>query len=227
MEKQAARFHHYHLETHKGYGTVTHRKAIRKRGISPLHRKSFCTNIRAKKYTAEAVSISTPRITPLKPLYKSSNKNNAKPRLLLHICCAPDLTRPLHWLKNHFELVLFWYNPNIHPRQEHTKRYEQFLKLVGLEKGDYTILEDRYDPKEFFDAMVEKKTEIDDTLTHATAKDVLKLAGAMEEWSSRCNPCYSMRLEMAAKRAAQEHIPYFTSTLLISPKKKMDKLMRR
>lgn len=145
----------------------------------------------------------------------------------MHICCAPDLSRPLHWLKQYFHLVLFWYNPNIHPRQEHTKRYEQFLKLVGLEKGEYDILEDWYDPKEFFDAMVAKKNEIHDTLQNATAKEVLKLAGEMEERSDRCNPCYSMRLEMAAKMAAQEHIPYFTSTLLISPKKKMDKLMRR
>jgi hypothetical protein len=36
-----------------------------------------------------------------------------------------------------------------------------------------------------------------------------------------------MRLAQAAKIAAQNDIPYFTSTLLISPKKKMDKLYRR
>jgi predicted adenine nucleotide alpha hydrolase (AANH) superfamily ATPase len=49
----------------------------------------------------------------------------------------------------------------------------------------------------------------------------------MEEWSDRCNPCYLMRLEQAAKQAALQGIPYFTSTLLISPKKKMDKLFKR
>jgi predicted adenine nucleotide alpha hydrolase (AANH) superfamily ATPase len=36
-----------------------------------------------------------------------------------------------------------------------------------------------------------------------------------------------MRLEQAAKQAQLQAIPYFTSTLLISPKKKMDKLFKR
>jgi predicted adenine nucleotide alpha hydrolase (AANH) superfamily ATPase len=36
-----------------------------------------------------------------------------------------------------------------------------------------------------------------------------------------------MRLDQAAKNAVRYGIPFFTSTLLISPKKKMDKLFRR
>jgi predicted adenine nucleotide alpha hydrolase (AANH) superfamily ATPase len=74
--------------------------------------------------------------------------------------------------------------------------------------------------------MIEEREDIDPKLKHATAKAVLAQAGEMEEWSSRCNPCYSMRLAEAAKNAAKHGVPYFTSTLLISPKKKMDKLMR-
>ncbi|MDP2670383.1 MAG: epoxyqueuosine reductase QueH [bacterium] len=150
-----------------------------------------------------------------------------KPPLLLHICCAPDLSRPLHRLKQHFKLYLFRYNPNIHPRKEHQQRYVQFLKLVGLEKGDYEILEDRYEPKEFFDAMIEQRETIHPKLKDAPRKQVLQVAGEMEEWSDRCNPCYAMRLEAAARIAAKEGIQYFTSTLLISPKKKMDKLYHR
>lgn len=48
----------------------------------------------------------------------------------------------------------------------------------------------------------------------------------MEERSERCNPCYALRLETAARMADRIHIPYFTSTLLISPKKIMEKLYR-
>jgi predicted adenine nucleotide alpha hydrolase (AANH) superfamily ATPase len=75
--------------------------------------------------------------------------------------------------------------------------------------------------------MIDQKETIDPELKDANDKTVLKQAGDMAERSDRCNPCYSMRLEMAARMAAKEHIPYFTSTLLISPKKKMDKLFRR
>ena len=75
--------------------------------------------------------------------------------------------------------------------------------------------------------MIDQKETIDPELKDASDKEVLKQAGDMPERSDRCNPCYSMRLEMAARMAAKENIPYFTSTLLISPKKKMDKLFRR
>lgn len=126
-----------------------------------------------------------------------------KPSLLLHICCAPDLSWPLHRLKDHFKLYLFRYNPNIHPRKEHEHRYAQFLKLTGLEQGDYEILEDWYDPKEFFDAMMEQRTTIHPDLHDAPRRKVLQVAGDMEERSERCNPCYAMRLEAAANMAAK------------------------
>ncbi len=41
MEEQAILYPAYGFETHKGYGTSSHYKAIHKHGISPLHRRSF------------------------------------------------------------------------------------------------------------------------------------------------------------------------------------------
>jgi ribonuclease HII len=35
----------YRFGTHKGYATVTHRSAIKKHGLSSVHRASFCGNI--------------------------------------------------------------------------------------------------------------------------------------------------------------------------------------
>jgi predicted adenine nucleotide alpha hydrolase (AANH) superfamily ATPase/ribonuclease HII len=234
MTEIATDFPLYHLEKHKGYGSKLHRESIVTHGVSPLHRSSFCKNISISKRIGKDAISCVPIAIPAKygrvatrPSSNTHSISSTKPALLLHICCAPDLSRPLHRLKDHFKLYLFRYNPNIHPRKEHEQRYSQFLKLVGLEKGDYEILEDRYDPKEFFQAMIDQKETIDPELKDATDKIVLKQAGEMPERSDRCNPCYSMRLEMAARMAAKEWIPYFTSTLLISPKKKMDKLFRR
>jgi len=45
MEEQARLYPNYGFEAHKGYGTDEHCKAIRKLGISPIHRKSFLSNI--------------------------------------------------------------------------------------------------------------------------------------------------------------------------------------
>ncbi|USN55899.1 MAG: epoxyqueuosine reductase QueH [Candidatus Peribacteria bacterium] len=226
MVKTAKHFPEYHFTQHKGYGTKAHRESIAKYGLSPLHRKTFCHNIttkKAKNSSGNPRLLSSKSLTPMHSFTHSLNK----PKLLLHICCAPDLSWPLHWLKQHFHLQLFWYNPNIHPRKEHSQRYDQFIKLIGLEKGEYDILEDWYDPKEFFQAMYDERRSIKNELAHADKVTTLKVAGEMEERSDRCNPCYSMRLAQAAKVAAQHQIPYFSSTLLISPKKKMDKLYRR
>ncbi len=41
MERQAKRHPAYGFDRHKGYGTAAHRAIIRKRGVTPLHRRSF------------------------------------------------------------------------------------------------------------------------------------------------------------------------------------------
>ena len=46
MMKQDKVFPEYGFKKHKGYGTVEHRKALRKYGLSPLHRKTYCKGVR-------------------------------------------------------------------------------------------------------------------------------------------------------------------------------------
>lgn len=45
MERYALLYPVYAFEEHKGYGTIAHRKAIRKHGLSKIHRKSFCRGV--------------------------------------------------------------------------------------------------------------------------------------------------------------------------------------
>lgn len=42
MLKASNKFTQYGFESHKGYGTLKHRNAIKKHGLSEFHRKSFC-----------------------------------------------------------------------------------------------------------------------------------------------------------------------------------------
>jgi ribonuclease HII len=44
MVRLAAKYPEYGFEGHKGYGTKAHIQAIRERGLSDLHRLSFCKN---------------------------------------------------------------------------------------------------------------------------------------------------------------------------------------
>jgi ribonuclease HII len=42
MKKLAKKYPMYAFEVHKGYGTAKHRKAIKRFGLSKIHRRSFC-----------------------------------------------------------------------------------------------------------------------------------------------------------------------------------------
>lgn len=44
MCKLAEKFPDYDLQSHKGYGTKAHIEAIKKHGLSEMHRKTFCKN---------------------------------------------------------------------------------------------------------------------------------------------------------------------------------------
>jgi ribonuclease HII len=48
MKLLSKKYPKYNLDINKGYGTLKHRDAIRKFGLSEIHRKSFCKNIYTK-----------------------------------------------------------------------------------------------------------------------------------------------------------------------------------
>lgn len=151
-------------------------------------------------------------------------QNIEKPKLLLHICCAPDLVVPLLDLKDYFKLYLYWYNPNIQPYNEYKKRYKEYIKLLQLEKGDYEVIKDYYDPKEFYNKLYEYK-HIASYKDNKSYSELMKEFSQMEEKnSSRCDICYYTRLFEPANIAKKYGIEYFTTTLLISPKKSVEKL---
>ena len=51
MEELSSRYAPYALETHKGYGTLMHRRIISRLGLSDIHRTSFCGRLRLSRKT--------------------------------------------------------------------------------------------------------------------------------------------------------------------------------
>jgi len=43
--KENPDYDYYELESNKGYGSLAHRNAIKKYGLTPIHRKSYCANL--------------------------------------------------------------------------------------------------------------------------------------------------------------------------------------
>ena len=61
-----------------------------------------------------------------------------RPRLLLHSCCGPCSSYVLEYLSGYFDIVLFYFNPNIDPPEEYEQRAGEQKRLIEAmrEKGD-------------------------------------------------------------------------------------------
>ncbi|NVP17168.1 ribonuclease HII [Candidatus Gracilibacteria bacterium] len=176
MNQYALLYPDLNLENHKGYGTKNHSDYLTdKSKITGIHRLSY------------------------KPVKKILEQ---KPKLLLHICCGPDATVPIMDLKNDYEVICFWYDPNIQPKKEHDKRLGELIKVCEIEKVEYIVGE--YDYKNFFDRI----KGFEDT----------------PEKGEKCTHCYDMRLERTALEARRLGIKYWTSTLNTSPHKDLEKM---
>ncbi len=140
-----------------------------------------------------------------KMIVQLQNENRV-PRLLLHSCCAPCSSYVLEYLSNYFEITVFYYNPNIFPEQEYTKRILEQQSLIHDMEFEHPVsfLAGRYDRARFF--------EMAEGMEH------------LKEGGERCFQCYRLRLEEAARVAREAEFDYFTTTLTISPMKNADKL---
>ena len=52
-------------------------------------------------------------------------KKAEAPTLLLHSCCAPCSSYVLEYLSDFFQITVFYYNPNIYPREEYDRRRQE------------------------------------------------------------------------------------------------------
>ncbi len=129
-----------------------------------------------------------------------------KPSLLLHICCAPCSSYVLEYLSEHFDITLFFYNPNITSGNEYNYRIDEAKRLISEMPlvGNVDFIPARYDTSEFF----------------AIAKGFEN----EPEGGERCFRCYELRLRETADYAVRNGFDYFTTTLSISPYKNAEKL---
>ena len=135
----------------------------------------------------------------LKETISENGKAGIRPKLLLHACCAPCSSYVLEYIAGHFDVTLYFYNPNITPEKEYLLRLSELKRFVS--EAGYSIDVDHpdYDSGEFFDAVrgLEK----------------------IPEGGERCYKCYSLRLRKTAEAALVGGFDYFTTTLSISPYK--------
>lgn len=142
----------------------------------------------------------------LEQLLLEIEKSGQVPRLFLHSCCAPCSSYVLEYLSPYFQITDFFYNPNISPREEYRKRADELKQLIDQMPLVHkpVFQEGEYAPEEFF--------------------QMAKGLEDVPEGGERCFRCYRMRMEEAARLAAEGGYDYFTTTLTISPLKNAQKI---
>lgn len=144
----------------------------------------------------------------LNEIIKDITNKDEVPSLLLHSCCGPCSSYVLEYLSEYFNIIVFYYNPNIYPSEEYFYRVEEQQKIIDLTKAKHPIrmIAGKYEVERFYE-----------------------LAKGLEdapEGGARCMKCYELRLREAAKIAKIEGFDYFTTTLTISPHKNSQILNR-
>ncbi len=131
-------------------------------------------------------------------------KSGEKPRLLLHICCAPCGSYVLEYLSDYFEITLYYYNPNISPKAEFEYRLSELGRFIAETDSRLSVVAGEYEPEKFLEIARGREAE--------------------PEGGERCFLCYRQRLLRSGEYAAAHGFDYFTTTLSISPFKNAEKL---
>lgn len=123
-----------------------------------------------------------------------------RPRLLLHVCCAPCATAVMERLSRDYQVTAYFYGPNIHPEQEYELRLGE-MQRMAIELS-VPLISGPYDPDRWFQQTAGHEHDL--------------------EGGERCQLCYRLRLENAAHLARNSGFERFATTLSVSPHKQAE-----
>ena len=162
-------------------------------------------------------------------------------KLLIHACCADCLLKMVESIKkeNKFEeIVVYYYNPNIHPRSEYVSR----LKAMQLMIGDLKMVVADWRPGEYFESLNQNPPSSDKSEATSLDREALNQILSVDKSTSplnkgrnlkkpiRCEKCWRLRLEKTAEFAKENGFEVFSSTLLTSEyqnTKKIEKIGKK
>ena len=137
----------------------------------------------------------------LAEIIEKHKADNEVPRVMLHSCCAPCSSYVIEYLSQYFYLTIFYYNPNISPREEYLKRKNEQVRLINSIKTKYKV------------------DIIDCDYDNDLYEELIKGLEMEPERGRRCEVCFKLRLEKTAEIAKKRNYDYFGTTLTVSPYK--------
>ncbi len=127
-------------------------------------------------------------------------ESGQKSRLLLHACCGPCASSVLEYLTPYFDITVFYYNPNILPKEEFIRRLEALEVVVSHFEGVKLVVPDQSE---------------DEYLPYVKGLE------NEPEGGKRCGICFAIRLDETAKYLLknQNEFDFFATSLTVSPHK--------
>ena len=123
--------------------------------------------------------------------------------LLLHTCCAPCSAAIIEWLSvNAIRPTLFFFNPNIYPREEYELRKNELKRYAKSLNIDF----------------------IDGDYDHEQWLKAIKGLENQPERGLRCLECFKMRLLATAQLAHEKGFTQITTTLASSRWKNLEQI---
>ena len=128
--------------------------------------------------------------------------NPTKPKILLHVCCAPCSCFPLLFLAPHFDITIYYNNSNIYPQNEYVKRKNELKRYLEILKENDSIVIPIIEP------------EYDESF-----QNNLAILSNEPEGGKRCQLCYRLRMDEAYQYAHENNFDYFCTIMTISRQK--------
>lgn len=159
-----------------------------------------------KNTTTNIDKMAEPKATPFSlHFYKRPKLTLPKPeaKLLMHSCCAPCSGEVMAAVQaSGITFSIFFYNPNIHPKQEYEIRKAENIRFA--QKHNIPFIDADYDVDNWFERV--------------------KGLEQAPERGERCTVCFDMRFERTALYAHENDFEVITSCLAISRWKDMEQI---
>jgi predicted adenine nucleotide alpha hydrolase (AANH) superfamily ATPase len=118
------------------------------------------------------------------------------------VCCGTCGAWVPKKLSHDYDVTLFYFNPNIHPAEEYTRRLEG-AKMMADELG-LELVEGEYNPEKWF--------------------EFVKGFANEPEGGQRCQLCFEHRLRVTAEYALANKFDCFATTLTVGRRKPASKV---
>ncbi len=128
---------------------------------------------------------------------------NGVSQVLLHSCCAPCSAAIIEcMLANNIRPTVFYFNPNIYPREEYEHRKSEVLRFVSGQGLDF----------------------VDADYDYHLWREAVKGLENEPERGLRCARCFAVRLNATAQYASAHGFTVFATTLASSRWKSLEQI---